>query len=44
MRAGLAVSDVAAGHQLAIGILIALRERDRTGRGQWVQVSLLEAC
>ena len=43
MRAGIAVSDSAAGHQLAIGILIALRERDRTGQGQWVKVSLLEA-
>lgn len=43
MRAGIAVSDVAAGHQLAIGILIALHERERTGRGQWVRVSLIEA-
>jgi crotonobetainyl-CoA:carnitine CoA-transferase CaiB-like acyl-CoA transferase len=43
MRAGIAVSDMAAGHQLAIGILLALRQRDRTGAGQWVQVSLLEA-
>ena len=43
VRAGIAVSDSAAGHQLAIGILLALRERDRTGRGQWVKVSLLEA-
>ena len=43
MRAGIAVSDMAAGHQLAIGILLALRERDRSGLGQWVQVSLLEA-
>lgn len=43
MRSGLAVSDMAAGSQLAIGILIALHDRTRTGRGQWVQVSLLEA-
>lgn len=42
-RAGIAVSDSAAGHQLAIGILIALYDRMRTGRGQWVKVSLLEA-
>ena len=42
-RAGIAVSDSAAGHQLAIGIMIALYDRQRTGRGQWVQVSLLEA-
>jgi crotonobetainyl-CoA:carnitine CoA-transferase CaiB-like acyl-CoA transferase len=43
LRTGIAVSDSAAGHQLAIGILLALRERERTGSGQWVQVSLLEA-
>ncbi|MFV0306596.1 MAG: CaiB/BaiF CoA transferase family protein [Desertimonas sp.] len=43
MRSGIAVSDMAAGNQLAIGILIALHERARSGRGQWVQVSLLEA-
>jgi crotonobetainyl-CoA:carnitine CoA-transferase CaiB-like acyl-CoA transferase len=43
VRAGIAVSDSAAGHQLAIGILIALHERSRTGLGQWVRVSLLEA-
>jgi crotonobetainyl-CoA:carnitine CoA-transferase CaiB-like acyl-CoA transferase len=43
MRAGIAVSDCAAGTQLAIGILLALRERERTGVGQWVKVSLLEA-
>lgn len=43
LRAGMAVSDISAGHQLAIGILIALHERERTGRGQWVRVSLIEA-
>jgi crotonobetainyl-CoA:carnitine CoA-transferase CaiB-like acyl-CoA transferase len=43
VRTGIAVSDSAAGHQLAIGILIALHARTRTGLGQWVRVSLLEA-
>lgn len=43
VRAGIAVSDSAAGNLLTIGILLALRERDRTSRGQWVRVSLLEA-
>jgi len=43
VRAGIAVSDLAAGHQLAIGLLIALHARARSQRGQWVQVSLLEA-
>lgn len=42
-RVGIAVSDSAAGHQLALGIMIALHDRERTGRGQWVKVSLLEA-
>ena len=27
----------------AMGILIALHERERSGRGQWVQTSLLQA-
>jgi crotonobetainyl-CoA:carnitine CoA-transferase CaiB-like acyl-CoA transferase len=43
VRTGIAVSDSAAGNQLAVGILIALHERARTGLGQWVRVSLLEA-
>jgi crotonobetainyl-CoA:carnitine CoA-transferase CaiB-like acyl-CoA transferase len=43
MRAGIAVSDLAAGTLLTNGILLALLERERSGRGQWVQVSLLEA-
>ncbi len=42
-RAGIAVSDVAAGHLLAQGVLAALYARERSGRGQWVQTSLLEA-
>jgi crotonobetainyl-CoA:carnitine CoA-transferase CaiB-like acyl-CoA transferase len=43
MRAGIAVADSAAGVYAATGILIALAERERSGRGQWVQASLLEA-
>ena len=43
VRVGIAVADVAAGHELAIGILVALREREKSGKGQWVHVSLLEA-
>ena len=31
IRAGIAVSDSAAGHQLALGIMIALHDRERTG-------------
>jgi crotonobetainyl-CoA:carnitine CoA-transferase CaiB-like acyl-CoA transferase len=41
-RVGIPVSDLAAGLYLAIGILVALHERDRTGQGRWVQTSLLE--
>jgi crotonobetainyl-CoA:carnitine CoA-transferase CaiB-like acyl-CoA transferase len=43
MRAGIAVSDSAAGIYAATGILIALAERERSGRGQWVHASLLQA-
>ncbi len=42
-RVGIPVSDLAAGLYLAVGILAALHERGRTGEGQWVQTSLLEA-
>ena len=43
MRAGIAVADTSAGIYAATGILIALAERERSGCGQWVQTSLLEA-
>jgi formyl-CoA transferase len=42
-RAGIPVSDLAAGLYLAIGVLVALHDRDRTGNGRWVQTSLLES-
>ncbi len=43
VRAGIAVADSAAGLYAATGILLALAERTRSGRGQWVASSLLEA-
>lgn len=43
MRAGIAVSDTTAGMFLGQGILLALLHRERTGHGQWVHTSLLEA-
>ncbi len=43
VRAGVAISDITAGLQLAIGILTALHERQRTGKGRWVHTSLLES-
>lgn len=42
MRAGFAVADVGAGMYCAIAIMTALLERQTSGRGQWVQVSLLQ--
>jgi formyl-CoA transferase len=43
VRTGVAITDLAAGMYLAIGILAALHERTLSGEGQWVQTSLLEA-
>jgi crotonobetainyl-CoA:carnitine CoA-transferase CaiB-like acyl-CoA transferase len=43
VRAGIPVSDLAAGLYLAIGVLVALHDRERTGTGRWVRTSLLEA-
>ncbi|WP_234531562.1 CaiB/BaiF CoA transferase family protein [Streptomyces shenzhenensis] len=43
-RAGISVFDVMAGNHAAIGILAALRHRDRTGRGQLVEVNLLSSA
>ncbi len=43
VRTGVAISDVTAGLQLAVGLLVALHERDRTGRGRHVHTSLLES-
>ncbi len=43
MRSGAAISDMTAGLLCANGIMLALYERERSGEGQWVQTSLLEA-
>ena len=43
VRAGIPVADLSAGLYCAIGILVALLEREVTGKGRWVHVSLLEA-
>lgn len=40
---GLAIADMLAGHLLTQGILAALVQRGITGKGAWVQTSLLEA-
>src|SRR3954462_7877338 len=43
MRTGAAIADVAAGLYAALGIMTALLEREASGKGQWVQSSLLHA-
>jgi len=42
-RAGIPVADLCAGLYCALGVLIALVERNVTGKGRWVQTSLLQA-
>ena len=43
VRVGIPIADLTSGLLLAQGILLALLQRERTGRGQWVHTSLLEA-
>ncbi|MFJ4293129.1 CaiB/BaiF CoA transferase family protein [Cupriavidus sp. NPDC089707] len=42
LRVGIAISDTTAGMFLGQGILLALLQRQRSGRGQWVHTSLIE--
>lgn len=44
LRAGTSVNDIMGGMFGAIGVMAALRERDRTGKGQEVQSALFENC
>jgi formyl-CoA transferase len=43
VRVGIPIADLSAGNLLALGIMMALFERVRTGTGRWVHTSLLEA-
>jgi crotonobetainyl-CoA:carnitine CoA-transferase CaiB-like acyl-CoA transferase len=43
MRVGVPIADLAAGLFCAIGILTALLEREKSGEGQCIETSLLEA-
>lgn len=43
MRVGIPIDDLTAGNLLAMGVMMALFEREKTGRGRWVHTSLLEA-
>ena len=42
-RAGIAIADIAAGMYAAIGILMALYQREKTGEGQFIDVSMLDS-
>ena len=43
VRSGIAVADTGAGLYAALGILLAVLERQTSGKGQWVHVSLLQS-
>jgi crotonobetainyl-CoA:carnitine CoA-transferase CaiB-like acyl-CoA transferase len=43
LRIGIPIGDLLAGYFAAMGILVALAERERSGRGQWLDTSLLAA-
>lgn len=43
MRVGIALADLTSGIFAAMGILVALLEREQSGEGQWVQSNLLSA-
>ena len=43
VRIGVAISDIGAGIYAATAILAALIARERTGKGQWLDVSLLDS-
>lgn len=43
VRVGVPIADLTAGLFCAMGLMMALLERERTGQGQWVQSSLLQA-
>jgi formyl-CoA transferase len=43
MRVGIAIADIVTGIHAALGICVALIERAKSGKGQWVQASLIES-
>ena len=42
-KAGISITDIAAGMYAALGIVLALYQREKTGRGQQVDISMLES-
>lgn len=43
VRVGFSIGDIAAGTFSAVAILAALRQRDATGRGQWLDVGMVDS-
>jgi crotonobetainyl-CoA:carnitine CoA-transferase CaiB-like acyl-CoA transferase len=43
VRVGIPIADLTAGILLAYGVVMALYERERSGKGQWTHTSLLQA-
>jgi formyl-CoA transferase len=43
VRVGIPIADLTAGLFCALGIMVALLEREQSGEGQWVNTSLLQA-
>ncbi|HEX2229535.1 MAG TPA: CaiB/BaiF CoA-transferase family protein [Candidatus Binatia bacterium] len=42
-RAGIAIADIASGMYAAIGILLALYQREKSGEGQLIDISMLDS-
>ncbi len=42
-KAGIAIADIAAGIYAALGIVLALFQREKTGEGQMIDISMFEA-
>jgi formyl-CoA transferase/CoA:oxalate CoA-transferase len=43
MKVGVAIADISGGMFAAFGIMLALFHREKTGKGQWVDTSLLDS-
>lgn len=43
VRVGIPIADLTSGMYAAMGIMVALLEREQSGKGQWVHTSLLQA-
>ncbi len=43
VRVGIPIADLTAGNLLALGVMVALYDREHTGVGRWVTTSLLES-